>query len=212
MAGARMVDDLGRPETAQETADRKAESSRIYRASQTTRNLVAALIVTLAMVAVIVLIVPRGDSAPRGPIDVAAVAQQVEQARGIDVVVPTVPADWAVNGAAVEGDNVEAWTIVYAPAGETGFVRVAQGLGADDTWAAQMLRGAAPRGTVTINGVTWDRYEMSDPSAAGNVSAALGVQAGDDHILIYGTTSDDNLTLVASSIADHVRDLEGGAQ
>ena len=49
--GPRIVAELGRPETPDETAARKAESSRVYRASQNTRNLVAALLVTLAVVA-----------------------------------------------------------------------------------------------------------------------------------------------------------------
>ena len=46
----RIVAELGRPETPDETAARKAESSRVHRESQNTRNLVAALIVTIAIV------------------------------------------------------------------------------------------------------------------------------------------------------------------
>ena len=38
----RIVAELGRPETPDETASRKAESSRVYRASQNTRNLIVA--------------------------------------------------------------------------------------------------------------------------------------------------------------------------
>ena len=63
----RVVAELGRPETAQETADRKAEFSRTYRASQNTRNLIAALLVTLAVVVVIVFAVPRGSLPEREP-------------------------------------------------------------------------------------------------------------------------------------------------
>ena len=76
----RVVAELGRPETPDETASRKAESSRIYRSSQNTRNLVAALLVTLAVVAVIIFAVPRGAPPAADPIDVAAVAESISSA------------------------------------------------------------------------------------------------------------------------------------
>ncbi|HYP73058.1 MAG TPA: DUF4245 domain-containing protein, partial [Microbacterium sp.] len=59
----RVVAELGRPETPQETADRKAASSAAYRSSKTFRNLIAALLITVAVVAVVYLGVPRGSLA-----------------------------------------------------------------------------------------------------------------------------------------------------
>jgi len=206
----RVVAELGRPETPEETAARKAESSRIYRGSQTARNLIAALLVTLAIVFVVVLAVPRGEPAPKDPIDVAEVAQQVERARGVEVVVPTVPATWSINGASVEDDDV--WTIIYAPPGDSGFIRVSQALDVDDTWESQLLRGAVPVETTTIDGVVWDRYDISDPASTGNVTGALGVTAGADRILVYGDAAADDLALVAGALADQVTDLQGAAR
>ena len=75
---APIVAELGRPETSEETAARKAASSKAYRSSQTVRSLVAALIVTLAIVAVIVLAVPRGEPATTQKIDVVGIAGDVE--------------------------------------------------------------------------------------------------------------------------------------
>ena len=91
-----VVAELGRPETPDETASRKAESSRVYRSSQNTRNLVAALLVTLAVVAVIIFAVPRGAPPAAEPIDVAAVAQSISSAEGRTVLVPDVPEEWLV--------------------------------------------------------------------------------------------------------------------
>ena len=65
-----IIAELGRPETPDETAARKAASSKAYRSSQTVRNLVAALAVTLAVVAVIIFAVPRGEPVERAPLDV----------------------------------------------------------------------------------------------------------------------------------------------
>jgi hypothetical protein len=154
----RIVAELGRAETPDETAARKAESSRVYRASQNTRNLVAALIVTIA-----------------------------------------------VNVAAVEGEGPRAWTLVYAD--ETWFLRIAQGFDADPAWPTRMLSGASIDGTVTVDGVQWDRYDIADPARAGNISVALATQAGDDTILIYGRADQDTLEQAAAAAAPEVERL-----
>jgi hypothetical protein len=200
----RVVAELGRPETPDEAASRKAESSRVYRASQNTRNLIAALLATLAVVAVIIFAVPRGELPPAEPIDVAAVAQSIEDAEGRTVIVPEVPEEWIVNRASVEGEATSAWTIVYVPDKEAGFLRVAQGFDADPAWSTRVLSGATVDGTVTVEGVEWDRYSIPNPERAGNISAALSTQAGDDTILIYGSADEDTLELAAASVAEQV--------
>ncbi len=211
MAGRqRVVAELGRPETPEEAAARKAESSRIYRSSQTFRNLIAALLVTLAVVAVIVLAVPRGDSAAPAAIDVASVAKEVASGYDRTVIVPVVPAQWRVNGASVTGDADPAWTIVYVP-GDSGFLRVAQGFDAGEDWEARVLRGAAPDGTVTVAGLQWNRYEIADPARAGNVSYALGTDAGTDRVLIYGSTDAATAAVAAQGVADQIRALREAA-
>lgn len=197
----RIVAELGRPETPDEAADRKAASSRAYRSSQTTRNLVAALIATLAVVLVIILAVPRGTPPEREPIDVASVAERVSTNENRPLVVPEVPEEWQVNAATVEGDSVRAWTIVYVPDEDRGFLRIAQGFDADPGWPSRVLRGADVADTVTLGGVRWDRYEIRNPSAAGNVSEALGTTSGDDTILIYGTTDQAALEEAATAVA-----------
>jgi len=204
--GPRVVAELGRPETAEETATRKAESSRIYRASQNTRNLIAALLATLAVVAILIFAVPRGEPPVAAPIDVAAIAQGIEAAEGRPVIVPDAPEDWRVNSAKVESDSTTAWTIVYAP--ETGFLRIAQGFDADATWPTRVLGGADVDGTVTIDGVVWDRYEITDPARAGNVSAAISVGVGPDTILVYGSTDQETLEQAAASVSDEIRRLQ----
>ncbi|KAA9110137.1 DUF4245 family protein [Microbacterium rhizomatis] len=206
-SGPRIVAELGRPETPDETAARKAESSRVYRSSQTVRNLIAALLVTLAVVAVIVFAVPRGTPAPAAPIDVAAVATSVGSGLQRTVITPKVPTEWIVNRAAVEGDATAAWTIVYVPDAAQGFLRVAQGFDADPAWPTRVLSGASIDGNTTIDGIVWDTYRISDPSRAGNVSAAMSTVAGPDTILIYGSTDDAAMRTAAAGVADQVRAL-----
>lgn len=209
-SGPRIVAELGRPETPDETAARKAESSRVYRSSQTFRNLIAALIATLAIVVVIVLSVPRGTPAERGSIDVASVARQVQSGYAHPVVVPRVPSSWRVNEAKMDGSDT--WSIAYVPTGDKGYLRVSQAFGADTAWDAQKLGGAAPSGTVVIDGVTWTVYDIQDPARAGNVSYAIGTEAGKDRILIYGTATPKTAAAAAKALAQQIHDLNGAAE
>ncbi|MBW9120976.1 DUF4245 domain-containing protein [Microbacterium trichothecenolyticum] len=212
--GPRIVAELGRPETPQETADRKAESSRIYRSSQNVRNLIAALLATLAVVIVIIAAVPRGTPPPREAIDVASVAEAVAASEGRTVITPEMSEAWVVNSAGVEGDGgVRAFTVVYAPTDENtrGFLRVAQGFDADEAWEARVLSGSAPQDTVTIDGLTWERYEL-DPDSTGNISVALATDAGADTVLIYGAAGEDALEETARSVTDQITALREEAE
>ncbi|WP_029144565.1 DUF4245 family protein [Microbacterium luticocti] len=206
-ATGRIVAELGRPETPDETAARKAESSRIYRSSQTTRNLIAALLATLAVVAVIVLTGPRGTMDTTAAIDVSAVAHDAASAYGRTVVVPHVPADWRVNSAGITGDQQPTFTVVYATGADSGFLRVAQGFDADAAWDARLLRGAGADGTVTIDGIDWTRYAIADPDRNGNITYAIGTDAGPDRILVYGATDAKTAATAAAGLADQIRTL-----
>jgi len=208
--GPRVVAELGRPETPDETADRKAAASQAYRSSKTTRNLIAALLATLAVVAVVVLGVPRGVVPAAKPIDVSAVAQDVQQAEGRTILTPKTPAGWHVNSAQVEGDTVPAFTVAYASPG--GFVRIAQGFDADSAWPTRVLAGAGPQGEVTLEGVRWDRYVVNDPADAGNVSGALATKAGPDIVLVYGSADEKTLERAAAAVSPQVLQLREAAQ
>jgi hypothetical protein len=205
---ARIVAELGRPETPEETAARKAEFSRTYRASKTIRNLVAALLATLAVVAVVIFGVPRGQPAPQPTIDVAAEASALSDTLQRPVVVAEVPDDWRVNAATFEDRGVSEWVVAYAPPGDTGFVNVAQGFDADEAWVTEIVAGNRVSATTEIDGVTWDEYRIDDPARAGNVSYALATAAGADRIVVYGDASADTAAAVAASLSAGIRALQ----
>ncbi len=203
--GHRVVAELGRPETPEETADRKAESSRVYRSSQTTRNLVAALIVTVAVVAVIIFAVPRGSIPEQAPIDPATTAAELSDSLQRTLLVADAPEDWRVNSASLAGDDPGAWTVVYAP--PTGFVTIAQGFDADEAWPSQLMGGARSNGTVTVDGIVWDRYQVSDASTNGNVGYALATEAGPDIVVVSGSTDAATTAIAAATVTDQIRAL-----
>ncbi|GAA3928541.1 DUF4245 family protein [Microbacterium soli] len=204
-----IVAELGRPETPEETAARKAESSRIYRSSQSFRNLIAALIVTVAVVAVIVFAVPRGEPTERPPIDVAKIAADVASTSERPVIVPELDDFWRVNAAVLEGGAPTVWSVTMAPAAERerGFIKLAQAFDADVSWAPQVTGGMAPTGTEDIDGLVWDVFDLGDRGTA-NVTYALGTQAGSDYVLLYGSRSAESTTQLAASLTAQLHDLK----
>lgn len=208
----RVVAELGRPETPDETAARKAESSRIYRSSQTFRNLIAAIIVTVVVVFIVIFGVPRGELPDRESIDPAPVASQASESLGRTVLVPVVPAEWRVNAAEVSSDGgSSAWSIAYVP-GEEGFIRFAQAFDTDEVWARSALAGSSPTDSIQIDGVEWDVFEPADPSRAANISYALGTQAGSDYVLLYGAATPDQAAELARIVAPDVKKLQGATR
>lgn len=208
--GPRVAAHLGRPETPEEEASRKAENSRRYRQSQSFRNLIVALVVSLAVVAIVYFVVPRGDLAQPPAPDVPAIAAQASEQFERPVVVPDAPDDWGTNLAEIDSGAPVTWTVNFndIPDASRSFLRFAQAFDADAAWASQTLRGSAPTGSVTIDGVEWDEYEIGDPDTTGNISYALGTQAGDDHVLIYGAIDADTAAVMASAVADDVAALQ----
>ncbi|RLK49025.1 DUF4245 family protein [Microbacterium telephonicum] len=201
----RVVAELGRPETADEAAARKAASSQAYRSSKTVRNLVAALLITVAVVAVVYFGVPRGTPPEPAPIDVAAAAEDVAASAGRPVVVPDVPEDWRANRAGLDGG---VWTIVYAPESSTEFINVAQGFDTDDTWVSARLDGVAPTGQSVVDGITWDVYDLQRGNRDDNVTYALATRAAGDTVLVYGQFSPETAQTAAAALTDPIRDLE----
>ena len=208
-AGAPIVAELGRPETPDETAARKAESSRAYRSSQTFRHLIAALLLTLGVVVVIVLAVPRGTPAPADPIDVAGIAADVESSMDSTVIVPELGDFWRVNAAELKSGATVVWDVTIAPApqDERGFIRIAQAFDADASWAPQILNGSAPTGTERIAGRDWDVYDLGSEGEA-NISYALGTQAGDDYVLLFGSRSAESTAEVAASLEPQIAAIQ----
>lgn len=212
MSAQRVVAELGRPETPEETAARKAESSRVYRSSQNFRNLIAAILATVFVVAIVIFGVPRGDLPERESVDPAPIASQAAETFDRTIIVPAVPSDWRVNAAEVASDGgSSAWTIAYVPA-ETGFLRFAQAFDTDEAWARSALAGAAPSDTVNIGGVEWDIFEPADPSRAANISYALGTQAGSDYVLLYGSATAEQTADLATIVAPDVQELQGATR
>jgi hypothetical protein len=200
----RVVAELGRPETPQETADRKAEQSRKHRERQTLRNLIGSLVACVAVVALIVLLGPRSDTPIERDIDVAAVAEQAQAGVDPSLAVPELPDGWRSNAAELrtrDSDGVNAWYIGYlTPSDE--YAGMYPGLGANPTWTADLLKNTIAPGVVTIDGVEWTVYDNRESDAeVGNARYGLVTEAGESTFVLLGTASPEEFDTLAGAVA-----------
>lgn len=208
----RVVAELGRPETPEETAARLAENSRTYRARKTVNNLVLSLLATLVTVLVLVLIVPRSDTPIDRSVDYRSVVSQVQAGIDEPLVSPTLPTGWRANAAEWRsgGDKVSSMYIgLLTPGNE--FIGLSQAIDANPSWVSEQLQGAAASDTVTIDGVRWDVYRNTAPeNKRGNFDYALVTTAGASTYLLIGTASEDEFRVLAGRLADPItRNAEG---
>ncbi len=197
----RVVAELGRPETPDETAARKAEASRRHRSNQTVLNLVFALVACLGIVVLLVLVVVRPDQPLDDPVDWSLIAQQAQPAVDQPLVDPVLPPGWTANAALLDSDAaIPTWYIGFiTPASE--FIGLRQGLEADRGWLTEQVDGATAEGTVDVDGIEWDVYDRRDSDDPGNLAYAMSAAIGDSTVLLFGTAPDEDFRTLASTVA-----------
>lgn len=205
-----VVAELGRPETASETASRKAEQSRLYKQRKTVNNLVFSLLVSVALMIVIVLIVPRGtDQWSNFSVNVADAAAQNESGAARPLVAPEVADSWKAKQAvlrAEKGTDILYWYIGYTTENQA-YAAVEQaftksGEQVNDTWVSQQLEAQQPTGSERIGGLDWTVYDHPKRNAEEtNVIFAMQAQVGGNTLLVYGTDRPEVLRTLAAEVA-----------
>lgn len=204
----RIVAELGRPETPEETRSRLAENSRLYRSRKTVNNLVLSLIATLATVLIIVLIVPRNETPLADAVNYAAVASQLQPSVPARLAVPDLPDGWRANSAEYRpggSDQVASWYIgLLTPA--KAFIGFDQAFNANPTWLAEQVRSTPASDTVTITSVQWDVYRNDAPEAdRGNFDYALVTVSGPSTYVLVGTATPEEFAVLAQALGDNIR-------
>jgi hypothetical protein len=202
-AGRPIVAELGRAETPQETAERKATSSARRRSNQTALNLFIAVIASLAIVAFLVIVVVRPDRTPLyDPVDYLAAAEDAAGVVDEPIAAPALPEKWSANHAELRtgSDGVTAWSVGFTTPAER-YLAIVQGIDANASWVADQVRGARPGAIVEIAGLSWTSYDRRDASDPGNVAYALVTTSGDSTIVLAGTADDAEFEALATAIA-----------
>jgi len=204
--GRPIVAELGRAETPDEIADRKAAASAAHRNNQTVLNLVIALAASLLVVFVIVVVVVRPDQAgPPRSVDWVSVAKDAQQSVSTKLVVPRLPKTWSANraelvDAASASDGIASWQIGFITP-STQYIGLVQGIKADATWISSQLQQKKQTGDASFGGHPWRVYDHRTADHAGNLAYALVTTVGDSTVVLAGTGSDDEFATLATEIS-----------
>jgi hypothetical protein len=203
----RVVAELGRPETPEETAARKAENSRKHRENQTLINLVYSLVATLAVVLVLVLVVVRPEAPPRAPVNYGLIAKQNQPDASQTLIVPILPPEWTANSATLETgtDGITSWYIgLLTPSQQ--FIAMTQGIEANPTWVATLLNSSISTGSEDIEGIKWQVFDNRDATSngeavPGNLAYAMVATVGANTYILNGTADTNEFRTVATTIS-----------
>ncbi|MEY2698990.1 MAG: hypothetical protein RL720_946 [Actinomycetota bacterium] len=203
----KIVAELGRPETPEETAARKAENSRLYKSRKTINNLVYSLLVTVGLVAVIYFMVPRAEGEPNWKVDYIAQSEIASKSLGEELLVPAMPEQWRANAAELRNASngqVTSWYIGFITPGDK-FIAFNEAFDADATWVSNTLKDYPATGDITIDGQLWTVYDNREMSDAGNVEYAMVTTAGRSTIVLFGNADNAEFEQLASSITADLR-------
>ncbi|GAA1205838.1 DUF4245 domain-containing protein [Rhodoglobus aureus] len=200
----RVVAELGRPETPEETFARKAENSRKHRANQTLFNLVIATVASLGIVLLLVLVVVRPTDDKPVTADYQTIAADAQTDASEPLLAPTLPPDWYANSARLgTSSSVQTWYIgfVTPPSPSAQFVALEQGIEANETWLSIATDGAPATDATTIEGIDWKIYDRRSSSGTGNYAYSMSAQIAGSTVVLHGTATDNEFELLAASIA-----------
>jgi hypothetical protein len=204
--GRPIVAELGRAETPDEIANRKAEARVRRRSNQTTLNLVIALIASLGIVALIVLVVVRPQSIERDPVDYQAIAADAQDETDVPLAAPGLPDGWSANRAEfvpAGADGVARWEIgLLSPSGQ--YIGLVQGIDANSTWVSQQTAEAEATDRFEIGGVGWNEYDRRDVPDTGNLAYAIVGTIDRSTIVLGGTATDEEFATLAEAVAEEL--------
>jgi hypothetical protein len=203
----RVVAELGRPETPEETAARKAETSRRHRSNQTLRNLVLALLASLAIVLFLVLVVVRPDGATRQPVDYRSIAAQTQPTVSAPLAAPVLPKGWTANDATIQtgSDGITFWSIGFITP-DAQYIGLVQGIAANASWTADQLQRAQSTGKSSIAGTEWVIYDRRSVDNPGNFAYSLATTVGDSTVALHGTATTKEFSVLAAAVTAQLDD------
>lgn len=202
--GRPIVAELGRPETTEETFERRENARALRRQHQTAINLILSLVASLGIVLALVAVVARpSTNTTQQHVDYRHVAAQAA-VPGATLAAPALPDTYWSNRAdyadkATDGVNV--WTVgLITP--DHQYIGIHQGFHANPTWVSEQVSQESPTGTRTIAGTKWTVYDRrADGSSAGNLAYALVAIFPKSTVVLAGTADDRSFTQVASAVS-----------
>lgn len=203
--GRPIVAELGRAETPEETAARKAAATERHRGGgRSVLSLVVALVASFGLVAFLVLVVVRPDAGPaREPVDHLAIAELAQPGVAETLVAPELPAGWYANRARLvttAADGVVRWELGLVTA-EQEYLAITQGIEANPSWVADQVMSTAAGDTVRLGDLEWTSYDRRGVDDPGNLAFALVAVVDESTIVIGGTADEAEFATLAETVA-----------
>ena len=173
------------------------------RAKATVRNLIYSMLVTLGIVLLLILGVPRDDSSRLQPVEYQEIAISATEAEGYQALAPEIPEDWFANAARLDNTlGVRGWYVGFVT-DENQFIGLSQAFQTNPSWEAELLKTNLQDGEIEIGGLAWEVWPTRSPSnPPGTKEFALKHSFGESVVVIYGTAPLADFELVAQSIAE----------
>lgn len=186
-----------------------SDSGARYRAKQTVVNLSLALAACVAMVALVVIAVPRDESNRIKEVNYSATVDQARASSGLPLIKITPLESWWSNLAQLNTASADA--VVNFKAGFVGsdvkYIGYTQAFEGNPTWLAFQLAGSTITGSYQYGGFKWDIYQSvikNDPQKTMDYIMVLNYK-DNDYILLYGIADKSEYEAFANEIVDRLR-------
>lgn len=195
-----MTDPGGAPSEFTRGQDKK----RLRQQRSNMRNLVGSLIVSLAVVALLIFIIPRPGGNQVPPVEWKDVAASTEISAPGPLLVPQLDDTWTGNRADIrDNGGVIEWTVGLIGSGDE-FVQVIQGFNAGPAWVSSQVRGRSADGETQLgfgdDPVRWTIFDRSSVTDAGNRVWSVAAETETGWVVVTGLTQ-ATVFLVASDLS-----------
>lgn len=149
-----------------------------------------------AVVAVVVLLVPRPDVAVVQPVEVAVAARGAQPEASFDLVVPAVPQGWTATSVRFQRDSEDAvptWHVGYLTA-EEGYAALEVAAAATSAWVTDQTSDGERAERLEVGGQSWQVLRSDDPART-----SLLLEQGDLTIVVTGSAVLDELVTLAEA-------------
>lgn len=186
-----------------------SDSAAKYRAKQTVVNLSLALAACVAMVALLVIGVPRDESNRIQEVKYSAIVDDARSASGLPLIKVNPLDGWWSNLAQLNTASADA--VVSFKAGFVGsdvkYLGYTQAFEGNPTWLAFQLAGSTITGNYDYAGFKWDIYQSvikNDPQKTMDYIMVLNYKDS-DYVLLYGIADKAEYEAFANEIVDQIR-------
>lgn len=168
----------------------------------TWRSLVISMLLVLLVVALALALVPRPTKIEQRALDPVGVAAEAARSERLPVSVVRIDDQWKATSARLtEVEELPTWHVGYHSRDEETYIALEQTSSAHPAeairrWAGNLSKYGAERGTSSVAGATWQRYE----NAGDPVTRALVRRTGNPVTMLAGNTSFEQLEAFAGSL------------